>query len=124
MSNNYLAKQIQTIRASIQAKYDQQRFEDFRFARQLMADISFIALEEALGTDADKLEKFASSLSEIHDQFADIWNADSDDVEYSLDILDRRLKPICGSHFQPAKERYEGITFRGLGVTKNGCTQD
>ena len=106
--------QLSLTAAKLAAKYEAQREMDFRFLRQFLTDLSQIALEDAFGEESKNMvEPFVKSLQKLHDDFTDIWNADSDDVEYSLMTLDRRLKEICGDKFLPQEERYEGIAFRG-----------
>lgn len=109
--------QLTLAAAKMAAKYEDQREQDFRFLRQFITDLSQIALEDAFGDESKNMVKpFVDALQNLHDEFADIWNADSDDVEYSLSILDRRLKAICGDKFIPQEDRYEGILFRGHGI--------
>lgn len=104
--------QLSLVAAKMAAKYEAQREMDFRLARQMMADLAFIAIEEALHVTPDELAKVAEELNKLHSEYADVWNADSEELEYSFAVLDRRLKPICGDGFIPASERYEG-TLRG-----------
>lgn len=79
----------------------------YRFMRQLMYDLSCIALNETEGLGYERLNRYGEKLTELHDQFASIFNTDSNDREYSREVLDRRLRQIAGDeHFIPWEERY------------------
>lgn len=78
-----------------------------RFMRQLMFDLSCVALNETEGMGYDRLNRFADKLMELHDEYAVIFNGDTKDQEYSRSVLDRRLQQIAGDKFIPWEERYE-----------------
>lgn len=44
----------------------------------------------------------------VYEAYADLWNADTQDTEYSRGKLDQKLKQICGDYFVPWEERYGG----------------
>lgn len=78
-----------------------------RFYRQLMCDLSVLVLAQDFGWKPDRLYKFCEALSRLHDEYADIWNSDSNDIEYSKARLDDALKAVCGERFLPWEERYK-----------------
>lgn len=78
------------------------------FMRQLMFDLSCIALNETEGFGYDRISRFADKLIALHDEYAIIFNGDTKDQEYSKSVLDRRLQQIAGERFIPWEERYDG----------------
>ena len=77
-----------------------------RFMRQLMYDLSCVALNETEGMGYDRLNRFGEALTKLYDEFAVIFNSDSRDQEYTKSVLDRRLKQIAGDKFIPWEDRY------------------
>ena len=77
-----------------------------RFMRQLMFDLSCIALNETEGFGTERINRFCDKLIALHDEYAVIFNGDSKDQEYSRDVLDRKLRQIAGDKFIPWEERY------------------
>ena len=77
-----------------------------RFHRQLMTDLAILVLAQDYGFDPGKLYDFVKKLSQLHDEYADIWNRDSKDTEYSRAKLDNALKAVCGDLFVPWDMRY------------------
>lgn len=76
------------------------------FTRQLCMDQAGIILNREFGFGADRLERFNAGMIEMYAEFADVWNSDTNDVEYSKATMDRALKRIWGDRFVPWKERY------------------
>ena len=76
-----------------------------RFMRQLMFDLSCIALNEQ-GFGTERINRFCDKLLELHDEYAVIFNGDTKDQEYSRTVLDRKLQQIAGENFIPWEERY------------------
>jgi len=89
-----------------QAK-EKELLNTLRFTRQLITDVSLVALNSAFGFGADRLKKFTDEMLRVYEEYADIWNADSKDTEYSRELLDRKLAQICGEYFVPWEERYK-----------------
>lgn len=91
-------------------KLKQQRNEDsytnYVMARQLMVDILTIVLNREFGFGAKRLRRMWDAFSKLHDQFCNVWNGDSKDLEYTKTVLDRELKAICGEYFIPWNVRY------------------
>lgn len=80
--------------------------EAHRFIRQLMCDLAFIALNSRFGFGASRLTEFANALRELFDEYADLWNGDTYDTEYSRAALDAKLKQIFGDDFHSWEQRY------------------
>ena len=78
--------------------------ESHRFTRQLMCDLAYIALNKQ-GLGAKRLKQFANDLAALFDEYADIYNSDTD-KEYAMAKLDERLKQIFGPEYQPWEVRY------------------
>lgn len=77
-----------------------------RFTRQMMVDLSYIALNKAFGFGSERLQKYANALKDVYSEYADLWNADDADTEYSRATLDAKLKQIFGDDFHPWEVRY------------------
>lgn len=88
-----------------QAK-ERELLNTLRFTRQLITDMSLIALNSAYGFGPERLKKFTDEMLRVYEEYADIWNADRKDTEYARELLDRKLAQICGEYFQPWEERY------------------
>lgn len=78
------------------------------FMRQLMYDLSCLALNKTEGMGYDRLNRYGAELTRLHDEFAGIFNGDTKDQEYSKSVLDRSLEQIAGEKFIPWEERYDG----------------
>lgn len=76
------------------------------FTRQLCLDQASIILNREFGFGAGRLQKFNAAMVEIYGDYADIWNEDTKDVEYSKAHMDSALKQIYGDLFIPWDERY------------------
>lgn len=92
--------------ARIEAQKQAEKLETHRFTRQLMVDLSFIALNSELGLGAERLKKYANRLEAVYGEYADLWNSDDQDTEYSREKLDEKLKQIFGDDFHPWTIRY------------------
>lgn len=90
----------------LQAERDRSNRETMRFTRQTMMDVAMVALNSEFGFGEDRLARFAQRVHDVYCEYADVWNEDNDDTEVAREKLDRKLKQICGSHFQPWEERY------------------
>ena len=100
-------------------RIEQARREAFfttqHFTRQLVMDQAAIVLNREFGFGADRLKRFTEAMSDIYSDYADIWNGDTKDVEYSKAAMDRALQQIFGSYFEPWEIRY--------GRKKNGHSE-
>lgn len=97
-------KQSGLLRREIDA-YNKGLRDGYRFMRQLMCDFFCIVLNKH-GYGYARINAMLDELMEMHDEFADIYNNDSRDQEYSHAALDRTLQQIAGEHFVPWNERY------------------
>ena len=79
-----------------------------RFTRQLMVDLVYITLNREFGFGADRLERLAVALRKTYDEYADLWNGDTMDTEYSRGVLDSKLRQIFGEKFDSWDVRYGG----------------
>lgn len=77
-----------------------------RFTRQLMVDLTFIALNKRFGLGAKRLTEFANDLRDLYSEYADLWNGDTADTEYSRAALDAKLRQVFGDDFHPWDVRY------------------
>ena len=76
------------------------------FTRQLVLDQAAIILNRDFGFGAERLQRFNAAMVEIYGEYADLWNADTADVEYSKATMDAALKQIYGDLFLPWEVRY------------------
>ena len=91
---------------ALQSAFNSGTEEGERFGMQLMADLVTLALNQEFGFGPERLMRFCKAISKKYGDFADLWNGDTKDVEYSKAVLDRALKQICGKYFIPWDERY------------------
>lgn len=83
------------------------------FLRQLFFDLTCIILADDFDFRYEKLQKYNDKFQKLWYEYADMWNDDNPDMEYSYDDLDRALKAAIGEeHVVPYAERYEGYMFR------------
>ena len=92
--------------ARMEAQKEREKLETLRFTRQLITDMSIIALNNAFGFGAERLKKYTDEMLRVYEEYADIWNSDTIDTEYSRGKLDMKLRQICGEHFEPWEVRY------------------
>ena len=76
------------------------------FTRQLVLDQAAIILNREFGFGAERLQRFNAAMVEIYGEYADLWNADTADVEYSKATMDTALEQIYGDLFLPWEVRY------------------
>lgn len=97
--NGYLDK--------LRKEYRRGYIDSSRFYRQVMCDLAVLVLAQDFRFTPDRLMKFCESLGNLHDEYADIFNADSKDMEYSKAKMDEALWQVCGDLFIPWEERYK-----------------
>ena len=90
----------------IQAEQERSNLQTMRFTRQNMMDVCMVALNEEFGFGEERLHRFAEKVQEVYCEYADIWNADTPDITYAREKMDRVLKRICGKNFLPWDKRY------------------
>ena len=88
------------------AAYNRGLADGRHFMRQMMFDLTCIALNDVYGFGPERIMRYYHRLIELNNEFANIYNGDTKDLEYSKRVLDRRLKQIAGEHFVPWEERY------------------
>ena len=70
---------------------------------QIAMDAAMIAANEVFQCGPGRAEAFAEA---YQGRYLDIIKAFEDDAVYAYEIIDRRLKPICGDKFTPWQTRY------------------
>lgn len=100
--SGFLAK----IEARHKREIEEAELNTLRFTRQVMMDCVAIALNEVCGFGPERIKNIMDAVAENYAQFADLINADTDDQDYSWEVLDRKLRQICGEYFVPMEERY------------------
>ena len=80
--------------------------ETHRFTRQLMVDLSMVALNAEFGFGSDRLKRYAKRMKALFEEYADMWNGDTPDTEYARATLDAKLRQIFGPDFDEWEERY------------------
>ena len=98
--------------ARVDRQIQAEKLETHRFTRQMMVDLSYIALNKAFGFGADRLKKYANELLEVYSEYADLWNNDTADTEYAREKMDAKLKQIFGDDFHAWAIRYGSDTKR------------
>ena len=106
MKSNSLSRMVAAEKKKLRAEYEYRLLEAFTFCEQWYADLAQIAAAEAFGLDPDGVKKFVEALADNRIEFANIWNSDTDECEYTMHKVDERLKSVCGPHFIPYEERY------------------
>ena len=81
-------------------------FTTQHFTRQLVMDQAALILNRDFGFGAERLMRFNAAMVEMYGEYADIWNTDTSDVEYSKTKMDMALKQIYGDLFVPWEVRY------------------
>jgi len=101
-------KIVMAYKEELDKVYTEKANRSFRFCEQWYTDQAIIAAAETLTDDPDKLREFCTVLEKNRNSFVnDIWNADTEDVEYSMSVLDRSLEQVCGKYFVPYEKRYD-----------------
>lgn len=59
--------------------------------------------------ERDRLKRYAQAMLGIYEEYADLWNSDTADTEYSRAALDAKLKQIFGDDVQTWEERYGNL---------------
>lgn len=74
--------------------------------RQMMADSAVIAAAKVFGAGAKRCAEFHKELCKTYEDMAELCNSDTKDMEYSKEVIDRKLREIFGDSIQPFDERY------------------
>ena len=84
----------------VQAKINQAREQGFFVGLQMAADAHALALNDLYHVGPSRYPEFHEMCQMIHD--------DTDDLEYSKTVIDRRLIEIVGQdNFLPYDQRYD-----------------
>lgn len=77
-----------------------------RVTRQEMADFAAIALNDAFGFGPERCKKFMDALIAAVNETADMVEADTRDMEYTIAKFEERLKQVVGPYYVDRSERY------------------
>lgn len=88
------------------AKQEAEKLAVLRFTRQLMMDCTAVALNNLYGFGAERIKATMDEIAKVYGDYADMWNSDTADTEYSREKMDQKLAQICGEYFAPWEERY------------------
>lgn len=77
-----------------------------RVTRQEMADFTAIALNDAFGFWPERCKKFMDALNAAVNETADMVEADTRDMEYTIAKFEERLKQVVGPYYVDRSERY------------------
>lgn len=77
-----------------------------RVTRQEMADFAAIALNDAFGFGPERCKKFMDALNAAVNETADMMEADTRDMEYTIAKFEERLKQVVGPYYVSRSERY------------------
>lgn len=72
---------------------------------QFAMDAALIAANDVLHCGPGRAEEYTNAFGET---YLEIVKAFDDGADYAFEIIDRRLRPICGEKFQPWGVRYGG----------------
>ena len=106
MKQSALSRMVAAFKERVREEYRTRLRLAFTFCSQWYHDNACIAAAEAFNLDPDGVKKFSDALAANSDEFTDIWNADTDDCEYTMVKQDERLKELCGKYWIPYTERY------------------
>lgn len=65
-----------------------------------------VALNDAFGFGPERCKKFVDALNAAVNETADMVDADTRDMEYSIAKFEERLKQVVGPYYMPRNERY------------------
>ena len=74
--------------------------------RQEMVDCAAIALNDAFGFGPERCKKFVDALNAAVNETADMMDADTKDMEYTIAKFEERLKQVVGPYYVDRSERY------------------
>ena len=74
--------------------------------RQEMVDFAAIALNDAFGFGPERCKNLWTPLNAAVNETADMVDADTRDMEYSIAKFEERLKQVVGPYYMPRNERY------------------
>lgn len=74
---------------------------------QMCKDAAMIAANDALGMGEGRCVAFSQAFDRALNDIVHTCLEDTDDIEYTKAVIDRKLKAICGENFQHWEERYK-----------------
>ena len=73
---------------------------------QIELNTRSIAANEALGMGEGRCVAFSMAFDKALIEIVHTCLEDTPDIEYTKEVVDRKLKAICGDHFAPWEVRY------------------
>lgn len=73
---------------------------------QMCKDAALIAANEALGMGEGRCIAFSEAFDRALNEIVQTCLEDTEDIEYTKAVIDRKLEQICGKHFAPWEVRY------------------
>ena len=92
----------------IQAKINQAREQGFFVGLQMAADAHALALNDLYHVGPSRYPEFHARTEQYVHEMCQMIHDDTDDLEYSKTVIDRRLIEIVGQdNFLPYDQRYD-----------------
>lgn len=88
------------------AKIQERKRLERHVTRQLMADCALIAANIVFGAGEKRCAAFMRKMEEVYTEMAEIQQKDTEDMEYTKAVVDRKLQAILGDQFKPWERRY------------------
>ena len=100
---------LRRLEAKAELKYAALYQTKMRMTLQLAQDAAMIAANEVLHMGPGRAPEFAAEMRDVVNEIAGVMLKDQKDDEkfvYTREVVDRKLKKICGENFQPWEVRY------------------
>ena len=100
---------LRRIEAKYAAQYAALYHAKIGMTLQIAQDAAMIAANEVLQMGPGRAKEFAAEMRDVVNEIADVILADQKDDKkfvYTREVVDRKLKKICGENFQPWEVRY------------------
>lgn len=100
---------LRRLEAKYAAHYDALYRSKLGMTLQIAQDAAMIAANEVLQMGPKRAPDFAAVMRDTVNEIADVMLKDQKDDEkfvYTREVVDRKLKKICGENFQPWEVRY------------------
>ena len=94
----------------LQSDVNRQLAESRSVHTQMCLDAAMIAANEVFNMGPSRVEAFCAAFSATLSEIAAMTVSDGKtdrELWHTKDTIDRRLRQICGDHFQPWEERYK-----------------
>ena len=109
MKPNFITKMKAEIALKAEMKYAALYQAKMRMTLQLAQDAAMIAANEVLQMGPKRAPDFAAVMRDVVNDISDVMLKDQKDDKkfvYTREVVDRKLKKICGENFQPWEVRY------------------